>query len=378
MGLVPRVRAAVADVRPRVRQMVEQGADLVGERMLGAAAGAVDPPDLARGPLRRQRVEHGQHRRRADPRAQQDDGARGLVEDERPGRRAELDDVAHPDPVVQVRADDAVALDPDAERVGAAQRVAADVLGVSQRHELPGQGTRAPDRRPPARTRTTARRRSPPPPTHPEAPERRRRGRGPRRRHPQHEEEQDRRAGHHHQHLQPRRPGVGAGAQRVRDRQDVDEDRRPVQRPPARGPDPVAHPPRQAEEDGEPAAENTEPDPHRIQRARERQQDVADRRPQEPVAEQDDPVHRDEHHPDERGVPVHRHEHSARAPAREAPGHREADADRQRDAQQGGDAGGAGGQPPGVLERIHDAAACGRARQADPKRGSSIGKTSGG
>ena len=70
----PGVGPAVGDVGAGVRQPREQGADLGGERVLAAVARAVDPPHLALGALRGERVEHRQHRRRADARAEQHDG----------------------------------------------------------------------------------------------------------------------------------------------------------------------------------------------------------------------------------------------------------------------------------------------------------------
>ena len=89
--------------------------------MLVAVAGALEPPDLPVGVLRRQRVEHGQHRSGADAGADQQNGRLRLVEDEGAARCSDLELVADGKPVVQVAAGGAVGLvlDGDAVVVGA-------------------------------------------------------------------------------------------------------------------------------------------------------------------------------------------------------------------------------------------------------------------
>ena len=57
-----------------VGQGFEEGARLLGKRMLAAVAGSMEPPDFARRRLGRQRVEHRQHGGCADAGTQENDG----------------------------------------------------------------------------------------------------------------------------------------------------------------------------------------------------------------------------------------------------------------------------------------------------------------
>ena len=69
------------------------------------------------GVLVRQRVEHGEHRRRADAGADQQHGRLGPVEDERAARRGDVELVAHGEPRVKPAAGDALVLPLDGEAV---------------------------------------------------------------------------------------------------------------------------------------------------------------------------------------------------------------------------------------------------------------------
>ena len=136
---VGRRRAAEADVRPRARQGREVAADLVGERVLRAVAGAVDPPDLALVTRRGEAREHGEHRRRADAGAEEGDRPRRpRVERERPARGADLEHVAGRGAVVQVRAHRAAGLALDAEPVAVRVRRGREREAAQQRPRRPG------------------------------------------------------------------------------------------------------------------------------------------------------------------------------------------------------------------------------------------------
>ena len=95
---------AVGDVTPAARQRSDETARVGREGMALAAAGAVQPPDLPLRARRGKRVQHRQHRRRADARA--DEGYRpfALRQDETAPRRAHLEHVARAHPPVQVSA----------------------------------------------------------------------------------------------------------------------------------------------------------------------------------------------------------------------------------------------------------------------------------
>ena len=86
--------------------------------MVAAAAHAVQPPDRALGALLRQRLEHGEHRRGADPGADQQDRGIGSIQDERAPWRGDVDAVADGEPGVQVAAGGAVVLALDGDPVG--------------------------------------------------------------------------------------------------------------------------------------------------------------------------------------------------------------------------------------------------------------------
>ena len=79
---------AVEHVLAGMRQRGDQVVCLRGQRVLARPAGAVEPPDLALAARGGELVEHGQHRRHADARRQQQDrGVIVLVEDEVAVRR---------------------------------------------------------------------------------------------------------------------------------------------------------------------------------------------------------------------------------------------------------------------------------------------------
>ena len=87
---------AVADVAPAARERRDE-ASRVDARTDGSRGssrhGATRP--LATGRRSGQRVQHGQHGRRADARAEQHDRTFARAEDEAPARRAGVEDVAH-------------------------------------------------------------------------------------------------------------------------------------------------------------------------------------------------------------------------------------------------------------------------------------------
>ena len=103
---------------------------LGGEGMMLPIASPVEPQDRPGRAGRRQRVQHRQHRRRADPRAEQHHGALSGLQNEASARRADVERIAHPHVVAQVRSSGPVRLDLYADaialgREGARERVAA-------------------------------------------------------------------------------------------------------------------------------------------------------------------------------------------------------------------------------------------------------------
>ena len=118
----------------RVGEQGEQVVDLAGEAVLGSAAGAVEPPDLPSRSFLGQGVQHGEHRRRADPRADQDHGPIARLEHEGASRRRDLERCHPPGAGVQVAAGRTVRLSLDADPVAVAvgrtrERVAPEQWG---------------------------------------------------------------------------------------------------------------------------------------------------------------------------------------------------------------------------------------------------------
>ena len=121
--------AAVGHDAVGVREAGEQRFDLVAEGVFVAVARAVQPPHRPRAPLARQRVEHRQHRGRADAGADQHDRPRAGAQGEGAARSGRVDRVADGGVLVQVAAGGALALDADPVAVLAGdvrERVAAD------------------------------------------------------------------------------------------------------------------------------------------------------------------------------------------------------------------------------------------------------------
>src|ERR1051326_5835420 len=147
---IPGIGRAVANVAAPVDQSFEEGARLLGKRMLATVAGAVDPPDLPRRHLRRQRVEHREHGGSPYARAQQNDGCLAGLKREAAPCRARVHHVADLQLLVDVGAGRAVVLPLDAQAISlgagfARQRVAAHQRRRTgrrpqpHRHELTGE-----------------------------------------------------------------------------------------------------------------------------------------------------------------------------------------------------------------------------------------------
>ena len=96
-GPVTRSRVAVADEPVRVGEQGEKVVDLGGEAVLGAAAGAVEPPDLSWRSFLGQGVQHGEHRRGAHAGTDQDHGPIAWPEHEGASWSRDLEGVTHPE-----------------------------------------------------------------------------------------------------------------------------------------------------------------------------------------------------------------------------------------------------------------------------------------
>ncbi len=107
---VVRTGTAVGHEGADVRERREESPVLGGERVLAAAACAVQPPDFAIGMLRRQGLKHGENWRGSDPDADQEHGRMRAVEYEGATRRCDVELVADRQPGVQIAAGDAVVL----------------------------------------------------------------------------------------------------------------------------------------------------------------------------------------------------------------------------------------------------------------------------
>src|SRR6188472_2870068 len=112
---VVRTGAAVVHLGAHIRERPEESPGLLCERVVAAAARAVQPPDLPIGMLLLQRVKHGENWGCTDPRADQQHGRMRPVEDEGATRCRDVELVAESKPGVQIAAGGAVmfALDGD-------------------------------------------------------------------------------------------------------------------------------------------------------------------------------------------------------------------------------------------------------------------------
>ena len=100
---VPGGGPAVRDVAAAVRERSDEASHLERERVALVGRCAMEPPDFAAGRRLRQGVQHGQHGRRADARAEQHHRTGARAEDEAPARRAGVEDVARAYAGFQVR-----------------------------------------------------------------------------------------------------------------------------------------------------------------------------------------------------------------------------------------------------------------------------------
>ena len=109
-GTIGLVRLAIGNQRMTVGKNMEQVPDFGGEGMLFAIARAVAPPNFPGGICAggRNRVKHGEYRRRPNTRAQQDHRLVTRGKCEAPPRCAYLNEVAGPNAVVEVAAPRAI------------------------------------------------------------------------------------------------------------------------------------------------------------------------------------------------------------------------------------------------------------------------------
>src|SRR5215467_7848200 len=87
-------RGTVANAAVGMHQGFKEGAHLLGERMLTAVSGSVEPPDLSQRRASCQRVEHCQHRGHPDAGTQKNDGCVAGPKREVSSRRAHVHDLA--------------------------------------------------------------------------------------------------------------------------------------------------------------------------------------------------------------------------------------------------------------------------------------------
>ena len=100
-----------------MREREHQAADLGGEWMMLPIASPVQPQDLPRRAGRRQRVQHRQNRRRPDSRAEQHDRPLSGLQNEASARRADVENIAHPDVLPQVGSSRPIRLDLHADSI---------------------------------------------------------------------------------------------------------------------------------------------------------------------------------------------------------------------------------------------------------------------
>src|SRR5882724_7646177 len=100
--LVPRARPAVANIAAAVRERGHDAADFGGEGMMLPIASRVEPQDLPCRAGRGKRVQHRQHGRRPDSRAEQYHRPLSRRQNEAPARRADVESIAHPDMLAEI------------------------------------------------------------------------------------------------------------------------------------------------------------------------------------------------------------------------------------------------------------------------------------
>ena len=133
---VVRARPAVANIEATIREHRHERADFRDERMMLPIACRMQPQHLPCRASRRQRVQHREHRRRSNSRAEQYDRPLAFLQDKVSARRADVERVTDTDMLVQVASSRAVRLEFHAdpislgrwesrERVAAKQRLAA-------------------------------------------------------------------------------------------------------------------------------------------------------------------------------------------------------------------------------------------------------------
>src|SRR5260370_23319934 len=128
--LVARARPAVANIAAAAGEREHEAADFGGKWIMLPLASRVQPKDLPCRAGRRQRVEHPQNRRRPDSRAEQHHGPLSGLQNEASARRADVENIAHPDMLPQVASSRPIWLDLHADpialrREGTRERVAA-------------------------------------------------------------------------------------------------------------------------------------------------------------------------------------------------------------------------------------------------------------
>src|SRR5262245_1496452 len=130
--LVLRARPALAGVAAAMGEGGHEAADFCGRWMMLPVASRMQPQDLPCRVGRRQRVQHSQDRRRTDPGAEQHHGPLPGLQDEASTRRADVENIAHPDMLPQVGSSHSIRLDfPDdpiaLRREGTRERVATPI-----------------------------------------------------------------------------------------------------------------------------------------------------------------------------------------------------------------------------------------------------------
>src|SRR6476660_2702035 len=114
---LPRAWAAVANMAAAVRVRAHEAANLGGERMMLPVASPVEPQDRPGRAVRGQRVQHCQDGGRPDSRAQQHNWPISGLQDKAPTRRADVERIAHPDVLAEVRSGGPMRLDLHADSI---------------------------------------------------------------------------------------------------------------------------------------------------------------------------------------------------------------------------------------------------------------------
>src|SRR4051794_10230524 len=109
--LLARARLAVTNIAAAMRELRHQPPYFSAEGMMLSIVSRMEPQNLPRGTLRRQRMQHRQHRRRPNSRTEQHQRPLPGLQNEASARRTYIKPIAHPHLLFQVGSSRTIWLD---------------------------------------------------------------------------------------------------------------------------------------------------------------------------------------------------------------------------------------------------------------------------